>query len=64
MPPQCTGYRCNRSWSKVFVNSNAARVIAQFTHGTAKQRMRWFDRGLQSGSLEGGDTFDIPYENL
>ena len=28
-----------------------------FTHGTSEQRMRWFDRGLQSGRLEDGDTF-------
>ncbi len=35
-----------------------------FTHGTSEQRMRWFDQGLESGRLEEGDTFDVPYENL
>jgi predicted metalloprotease len=41
------------------------RVVPHaFTHGTAEQRMRWFDRGLQSGSLDEGDTFDVPYEEL
>ncbi len=35
-----------------------------FTHGTAEQRMRWFERGLQSGRIEDGDTFDIPYSQL
>jgi DNA-directed RNA polymerase subunit beta' len=35
-----------------------------FTHGTSEQRMRWFNRGLESGRLEDGDTFEIPYENL
>lgn len=35
-----------------------------FTHGTAEQRMRWFDRGLQSGRIEDGDTFEVPYESL
>jgi uncharacterized protein len=35
-----------------------------FTHGTSEQRMRWFDRGLQSGRINDGDTFDIPYDNL
>ena len=35
-----------------------------FTHGTSEQRMRWFNRGLQSGRIEGGDTFDLPYERL
>lgn len=41
------------------------RVVSHaFTHGTAEQRMRWFDRGLQSGSLDEGDTFEVPYARL
>lgn len=28
-----------------------------FTHGTSEQRMRWFKRGLASGSLESCNTF-------
>ena len=28
-----------------------------FTHGTAEQRVTWFRRGLESGSLEACDTF-------
>lgn len=35
-----------------------------FTHGSSEQRMRWFDRGFDSGRLEGGDTFEIPYAQL
>lgn len=35
-----------------------------FTHGTSEQRMRWFNRGLKSGRLEDGDTFEIPYNSL
>ena len=35
-----------------------------FTHGTSEQRMRWFNQGLQSGRIEDGDTFSVPYENL
>lgn len=35
-----------------------------FTHGTSEQRMRWFNKGLQSGRIEEGDTFEIPYERL
>jgi len=41
------------------------RVVPHaFTHGTSEQRMRWFQRGLQSGRIEDGDTFEMPYENL
>ncbi len=41
------------------------RVVPHaFTHGTSEQRMRWFDRGLESGRIENGDTFEIPYEQL
>ena len=35
-----------------------------FTHGTSEQRMRWFNSGLQSGRLEDGDTFQVPYDTL
>jgi hypothetical protein len=35
-----------------------------FTHGTSEQRMRWFQSGLQSGLLDGGDTFSLPYQQL
>lgn len=35
-----------------------------FTHGTSAQRMRWFKKGLQSGRLEDGDTFSVPYNAL
>lgn len=35
-----------------------------FTHGTSEQRMRWFNKGLQSGKIEDGDTFSMPYRDL
>jgi predicted metalloprotease len=35
-----------------------------FTHGTSEQRMRWFGRGLDSGRIENGNTFDISYDSL
>jgi predicted metalloprotease len=35
-----------------------------FTHGTSEQRMRWFNRGLELATLEGGDTFALPYARL
>lgn len=39
-------------------------VPESFTHGTSKQRARWFMRGLKTGDMSQGDTFSIPYENL
>jgi uncharacterized protein len=32
-------------------------VPDSFTHGTSEQRMRWFNKGYDSGTIEGGDTF-------
>lgn len=32
-------------------------VPDSFTHGTSQQRASWFNRGLQSGDLRGGNTF-------
>ena len=41
------------------------RVVPHaFTHGTSEQRMRWFNKGLQSGAIEDGDTFSMPYAEL
>ncbi|MEQ1843478.1 MAG: neutral zinc metallopeptidase, partial [Verrucomicrobiales bacterium] len=41
------------------------RVVPHaFTHGTSDQRMRWFKKGLQSGSIEGGETCSGDYEDL
>ena len=41
------------------------RVVPHsFTHGTSRQRMRWFTKGLNEGKLEGGDTFSMRYEEL
>lgn len=39
-------------------------VPDSFTHGTSKQRVRWFTRGLKSGNVEDGDTFEIAYDEL
>ena len=41
------------------------RVVPHsFTHGTSAQRTRWFNKGLQSGRIEDGDTFAMPYKDL
>ena len=37
--------------------SGGAVVPESFTHGTSAQRQRWFDAGLQSGSMQRCDTF-------
>lgn len=33
-------------------------VPESFTHGTSEQRMRWFKKGFENGTIEGGDTFN------
>ena len=36
-----------------------------FTHGTSEQRMRWFERGVDSGNIDdANDIFEMPYESL
>jgi predicted metalloprotease len=40
-------------------------VPEKFTHGTSKQRMRWFQRGLKTGDVkEAGELFELPYKEL
>jgi uncharacterized protein len=34
-------------------------VPDSFTHGTSEQRMRWFRRGLETGDIKQGDTFNV-----
>ncbi len=34
-------------------------VPESFTHGTSEQRVRWFYKGLQSGEMLGGNTFEV-----
>lgn len=33
-------------------------VPDKFTHGTSEQRMRWFNKGFESGTIEDGNTFE------
>ena len=35
-------------------------VPDSFTHGTSKQRVRWFRKGLETGDINQGDTFNAP----
>lgn len=39
-------------------------VPDSFTHGTSEQRVRWFKKGLKSGDIRDGDTFNMPYDEL
>ncbi len=36
-------------------------VPDSFTHGTSEQRMRWFRKGIETGDLTQGDTFEARY---
>lgn len=35
-------------------------VPESFTHGTSKQRLAWFRKGLETGDMRQGDTFKMP----
>lgn len=35
-----------------------------FTHGSAEQRVRWFTRGIKTGDLNQGNTFDLSDDEL
>ncbi|REJ66943.1 MAG: metalloprotease [Planctomycetota bacterium] len=39
-------------------------VPESFTHGTSEQRVRWFSKGLESGRLSDGNTFEVGYSDL
>jgi predicted metalloprotease len=55
----------NRIGDDAIQGRTRGRVVPHtFTHGTSEQRMRWFTKGLESGQLEDGDTFSVPYDAL
>lgn len=39
-------------------------VPESFNHGTSKQRMKWFKRGLETGDVSQGNTFECSDEEL
>lgn len=39
-------------------------VPDSFNHGTSEQRSRWLRKGIEQGTLSGGDTFSQPYSSL
>ncbi len=46
---------------RIQMQSRGYVVPDSFTHGTSEQRMRWFRKGLESGDLRLGDTFEAVY---
>ncbi len=47
------------------IQGKRGKVVPEaFTHGTSEQRMRWFNKGYESGRIEEGDTFSMPYSEL
>lgn len=42
---------------RIQMNARGYTVPESFTHGTSEQRMRWFKKGLLSGKLADGDSF-------
>jgi len=39
-------------------------VPESFTHGSSAQRVKWFRKGLVSGDINGGDTFNVSASEL
>ena len=39
-------------------------VEESFTHGTAAQRMKWLKKGLNTGDIRQGNTFNVPESQL
>ncbi len=35
-----------------------------YTHGTSKQREKWFKKGFTTGDINQGNTFNVPYNQL
>ena len=45
---------------RIQMKSRGYVVPDAFTHGTSEQRVRWFKKGLMSGKIAEGDTFNAP----
>lgn len=39
-------------------------VPESFNHGTSEQRSRWLRKGIENGTVRGGDTFSVSYSEL
>lgn len=45
---------------RIQMQSQGYVVPESFTHGTAQQRAAWFRKGLRTGDVRQGDTFNLP----
>jgi len=45
---------------RIQMQSQGYVVPESFTHGTARQRAAWFRKGLRTGDVRQGDTFNLP----
>lgn len=43
---------------RIQIEATGHAVPDTFTHGTSEQRMHWFMKGYELGTIEGGDTFN------
>ncbi len=43
---------------RIMKQSQGYVVPDAFTHGTSEQRVRWFKKGLETGDIRQGDTFN------
>ncbi|WP_308601352.1 neutral zinc metallopeptidase [uncultured Dysgonomonas sp.] len=46
------------------MQSQGYTVLDTSNHGASAQRIRWLKKGLQTGNIKEGNTFDIPYKQL
>ena len=45
-------------------NARGYATPESFTHGTSAQRMRWLKKGLSTGDIRQGNTFNVPENQL
>jgi hypothetical protein len=46
-------------------NARGRVMPEKFTHGTSKQRMKWFQKGFKTGDVDGGRAlFELAYDKL
>jgi hypothetical protein len=58
--------RCAEVIGDDYLQRNARGYVQPetFTHGKSDSRMRWFKKGLDTGDMDAGNTFDVPFDRL